>query len=272
MRVGDVSNVAEEHRRAVEIFNRQLVEVGNRRHRHVQVDVVFVIAHLRRARRDDDVGRVERIADVEGGDAVGIKRGGIEIRHHGAAHTAQRCGRGEAGNREELDADEVEAVVEQLAGRKHVAVDVELRDRDVAGVVGNDLRRLDAAWQIAQDGLGHRVDLRDRRADVRAGLEINPQQTNAVDRFGFDMLDAVDRGRISALGDEDDPALDVERGQTRIVPDDQHDRKIDLRENVDVHEAERQDPEHQHQHRHNGDGKWPAKGEANNPHKECRRP
>ena len=111
------------------------------------------------------------------------------------------------------------------------------------------------------------VHLRDRAADVSARLEINLEDADAVDRFGFDMLDAVDGGRVGALGNENHPALDVEGGKARIVPDDHDDRKIDRREDIHVHQAERKDAEDEHQERHHRDGERAAKREADNPHK-----
>ena len=50
-------------------------------------------------------------------------------------------------------------------------------------------------------------------ADVGARLEIDLQHADAGDRLRFDALDAVDRGRIGALADEDDAALHVLGGQ-----------------------------------------------------------
>ena len=141
MGVRDRGNVANMNRRSVGNLYWKLIEVGHGVGTHVQIDVVLIIAHLGRTRRDHDVCCRERVADVCRRNPVGIEQRGIQVHHHGPLHAAERRRAGKSGDGEELDTDEVKAVIEQLLLGEYVAEHVELRDRNVRRVIGNNLRR-----------------------------------------------------------------------------------------------------------------------------------
>jgi hypothetical protein len=106
------------------------------------------------------------------------------------------------------------------------------------------LRGLGSLRQDFQDRFRNRVDLRDRRADIRTRIEVNLHDSESVYRFGFEMLDPIDGGRVGALADQHHPPLDVERRQPGVIPHHHHDRQVDGGKDVHVHPRERQYPEH----------------------------
>ena len=76
----------------------------------------------------------------------------------------------------------------------------------------------------------------------------------AGDRERLDMIDAVDRRRVSALADQHDATLHVLGIEAVEAPGDVDDRDVDVREDVDNHAADG-DETHQHdEHRRNGHG------------------
>ncbi len=78
-------------------------------------------------------------------------------------------------------------------------------------------------------------------------MEIHLDQADAGDAIGFDAFDAIDRGRIGALADDDDATLHLLGRQSGVVPADENDRDVDLGEKVDHHTRHRQAPEQEHQ-------------------------
>ena len=143
-----------------------------------------------------------------------------EIHHHLPAAPAVRRGRRQARDREQAQPQEVQAVVEQLLLAQAVALDRELRDLNVGGVVLEDGWRREPRRHDAQGRVADGVDLRDGRADVSAFFEVDADQADAEQRLRLDARDAADRRREGALGDEHDPLLHVVRRQARVVPDD----------------------------------------------------
>ncbi len=250
MRVADGSDVAEKNRDAVGHFDRQLVELGHLGRVHVQVDVVLVVAHASRARRDDDVGGRESIADIHRRQAVGVHLLGIEVHDDRALNAADWCGRRKPRYRKELQPNEIQAVVKELLLRERLAEDVELSDRNVRRVVRNNIRGRSALGRLPQDRLRDRVDLRDGGADVRARLEINLEHADPENRLRLDMLDSVNGRGIGALADDHQPALHVDRVEAGIAPDHHHDRQVDGGKNIHVHQGEREDAHHEHEQRH----------------------
>src|ERR1700684_2223149 len=148
-----------------------------------------------------------------------------------ALNAANRSRRRKSGDRKKLQPNEIKPVVKQLLLRERLAKDVELSDRNVRRVVGDDIRSRRAGRRLAQNGLRHRVDLRDGGANVRARLEINLENADSDYRLRLDMLDSVNSRGIGALADDREPALHVNRVEPRVTPNHHHDREIDRREN-----------------------------------------
>ncbi len=214
--------------------------------------VVFAAADARGAGRHDDVRGLQRV------DAHRSATGPWPQSWPGSTSIMiWRClppkgaGRRQAGNGEQLDADEVEAVVEELLLGQRLAGDsvicttgtlAALNWMTLGGVMpGGAMRRMRVV---------DRVDLGDGAADIGAGLEIDLEQADAGNGLGLDALDAVDGGGIGALADQDDAPLHVLGGQAGIVPGDQHDRNVDDREDVDDHARHREPAHQQDQQRH----------------------
>src|SRR5258708_32758747 len=129
----------------------------------------------------------------------------IEVDDDRALNAADRRGRRKSRYREKLQPNEIQAVVKELLLRERLTEDVQLSDRNVRRVVGNDIWGGSADRRLAQNRLRDRVDLRDRGADVRARLEINLENADPEYRFRFDMLDSINRRGIRALADDHEP-------------------------------------------------------------------
>jgi hypothetical protein len=78
----------------------------------------------------------------------------------------------------------------------------------------------------------------DGRADVGAGMKRNLLEPETFDRLGFDVLDVVDAGWLSALADQHNAPFHVDRRKPGVLVDHHDDRRIDYRKNVDLHHGE----------------------------------
>ena len=167
MGVGDGRHVTEKDRCAVDHLNRQPVELCHLVGTAVELDAIFAIADLDRARRDDGVGVGQCRRDVLRGKPVGIKLRRVEVDHDRSRASAERRWRRQPLDAEQPHANEVEAVIEELLLRERVAEDVELCHRHVSGVVVNDVRRDHPGRKNRQQRLRHRPNLRDSRRGGR---------------------------------------------------------------------------------------------------------
>ena len=260
--VAHMADIADGDRHAVEHADRQRVEALHRRGAGVELHVVGAVADPRRAGGHDHVGRLQRGHHVVQRKALGRQSGRIDIDIDLPLLAAERPRRRQARNGEQLHPDEVQAVVVDLLLGQRLRRHRQLHHRHVRSIELDHRRRLHPGRRAAQDRVVDRGDLRDRAADVGAGLEIHLQDADARDRLRFDPRDAVDGGGIGALADEHDAAFHVLGGQAGIVPHHQHDGNVDDRKDVDDHPRDRQRAEQDDQHRGNRGRVGPAQGEA----------
>ena len=92
-----------------------------------------------------------------------------------------------------------------------------------------------------------------------------PTRANRFGRARLDALDAVDAGDgiLDRLGDE---RLDFFGRRARVDDDDVHERKADVREQVDAEPRHRHDAEHHEAHDEHRREDGPADGDVGNPH------
>ncbi len=89
-----------------------------------------------------------------------------------------------------------------------------------------------ARRQLPQLGLRNRGHLRDGLLDLRVRLKENLHHRNPVQRLRLDMLDVVDGGRERAFGHENDAVGHVLGVESVIIPDDAHDRNVDVGKDI----------------------------------------
>ena len=222
-----------------------------RRRRRVGAHRVLGVADLRRARRQRQVLRIDRIDDVERRQAPRQQLGRIDIDHDLAVLAAGRRRQGDAGNRRQLLAHAVDAVVVELLLVEPVGAEADLQHRHARGVELHDDRRLDAGRHQGANGVGRRDDLRDREVEIDVRLEVDLLDRQAVQGLRFDVLDAVDVGADRVLAVGRDALLHLRRAEAGVAPDHRHHRDADLRKDVGRHRhggdhAEKQDQGRQH--------------------------
>ena len=256
--VVNLPDILDENRRAnlpaVDEFDRDVVEIVDRRRQRIGPHRVLEVSHLRRSGRDSERLRIDGVDDIVWGQAFGLQLQRVDIDHDLPIFSAGRGRQRDAVNWRELLAHPVDAVIVELGAVERIRAQGNLKNRHARGVVADNDRRLDAGRHERADGVRGRNDLGDRQIDVDVGLEVKFLNGDAVERLRLDILDAVDvrRDRILAVGC--DPLLHLRRRETRILPNDRHDGDVDLGKNVGRHGqnsryAENQDQRRQHEKR-----------------------
>jgi hypothetical protein len=77
-------------------------------------------------------------------------------------------------------------------------------------------------------------------APISVRLKVNPLESDTFEGLGLDVVNTVHGGRVGTLADENDAPFHVDRREARVIVDNQDDRQVDCRKNVDVHQGEGQ--------------------------------
>src|SRR5213596_1580265 len=167
--VAHVGDVPEVDRRIADHLDRQVVQLGHGPGAGVHGDVVFELADLRGAGRQDDVLLAEGGDDVGRGQPLRLEQALVQVDHDLALLAAVRIRDRGAGDGHELGPEEVEArVVELRLGQSRQG---ELQNGHRRRAVVDDQRRLGAGRQLAQDSLRHRRHLRVGGIEARMRLQ-----------------------------------------------------------------------------------------------------
>ena len=157
----------------------------------VRIDVVVEISDLNVARRKNDVRLTQGPHHVHRTDLPGFQLERIDIELDLTPWSAKRLRNGCAGNARELIANEVLSDVLQIAVRHSFAVHRDQTNGKARSVGLEHHRRQGAGRQVlhirdGQVGDGRRVNVR-----IGVGLKIDANDTDAVQRSRFDMIDAA---------------------------------------------------------------------------------
>jgi hypothetical protein len=244
MHLRDVVHV--DHR-APHALDRQVAELGNFRWRAVQVDGVFEITDLFRARRRDEVLRGERVGDVLAGQTARLHRCSVEVEHHLRRLAAERKGNARALYRDQGRAHEVEAEIPESLLGQSLARQRELDDGYRRGTVIDDQRRRCAGRQLLEQGLRNRGDLCVGGGDIGRWVKEDLDDAEGRIRIRLDVLDVVHRRRQCALERSDDAPGHVVGRQTLVLPGHADDGNVDARKDIDRHadRGERADDENE---------------------------
>ena len=152
----------------------------------------------------------------------GVKTSGqqlvrIDIDHDLPVFAAGRGRQRHAGDRRQLLAHAVDAVIVELLLVQAVGAEAELKHRHARRVELHDDRRLNSGRHQRADCIGRRDDLRDREVEIHVRLEIDLLNRQSVERLRLDILDAVDVGadRILAVGG--DALLHLRRAEAGVL-------------------------------------------------------
>ena len=184
---------------AVDVLHGQVVEGGHRVRTAVEAHPIFLWPKLHGARGQRQVLEVHRVADVGRGDTLGQQRLRIEVHHDLPRLAAIRQRQRDAGDRRDLLADAVDAVVVELRLRERLGAQRQLDDRHARGAVLNDQRRDGADRQAAKNRLRHRGHLRERGLHVDVRLEVDLDDGRAGIGLRLDRAHVADRRRDRVL-------------------------------------------------------------------------
>ncbi len=177
--MADVANV--DHR-SVDRANREIIQLGNFVGCAVGFNLVLERPDFGSAGRKNDVLGADRGDDVGGSEALGLKRGQVDIHLYLALLAAIRVGNAGSGDRNQLSANEVEAEVIELLFCEALPGETELDDGHARCGVLDDQRRRCSLRQLPELSLRNRGDLGDGVADVDLGLKENLDDSDAVHR------------------------------------------------------------------------------------------
>jgi hypothetical protein len=147
-----------------------------------------------------------------------------------------------------------------------IAAQARQQHGNAGGVVLEDERWKDAGRQYPQDLLRLGVHLGDGCRDRRVGLEVEPRDSGAPERHGFDVLDPIHRRGECPLSHVNDTVLHLGRRQPGVAPDHADDRNVDARKNVYGHGHDGKDAQDGDQQGQYDERVRPAQCEADNPH------
>ncbi len=267
-----LADVLQEYRLPVDVFDRNVVEVGDGRRHRIGAHRVLRIADLGETRRQGQVLRIDRVHHVRRGQASGLKLERIDIDHDLSVLAAVRGRKGHARHRGKLLAQVVEPVVIELLLTETVGAEAELQHRNARGVVLHHDRRLDAGRHQGADCIRRRDDLRDGEVEVDVGLEINLLDRDAVEGLRLHVLDAghVGADRVLAVGR--DALLHLRHAQAGVLPDHRHHRNVDLREDVLRHDRDGRNAEKHNEGGQDVEGVRKFQCKSNDAHDLTRRP
>ena len=120
---------------------------------------------------------------------------------------------------------------------------LDLNDRHVGRAVAQDQRRRDVARHVFQHHERAARQLRDRPADIRAFVQIDLDDADALIAVGLDPRDVVHQRRELALVERQNAVLDVFGAHAVVGPDDADDRDVDLGKDVGRHPQEGAGPQ-----------------------------
>ena len=209
---------------------------------------------------------VDGLLDVDGGDVVGVHQIGVGIDHDlpDFAAVGQRDrGAFDVG---ETRADEGDAEVVEFGFAEAFAGERKLDDGDGGGVELDDVGRVGAGGEDAEDGLNDGGDLRDGELYLDIGLKVDADDGDALVGLGLGVLDVVDGGGEGALADGDDASFHLGGGEAAVGPDDGDDGDIDVGEDILRGLDGRADAEEEDQEREDDEGIGAPEREFNNPH------
>ncbi len=119
-------------------FDRHIVNLADSCGAAVDIDVVFELADLRGAGRQNQILRIHGVDDIERGQAFRLERGRLDIDHHLALLAAVGPRHGRPGHGRELRADKIRAEIVQLLFGQALTGERQLENGNGGGVKGHD--------------------------------------------------------------------------------------------------------------------------------------
>src|SRR5712692_3985053 len=216
--VAHVSDVLHVNRRAVDGFDREIVEFLDGLRAAIHLHVVLEGAELRRSRGENQVLRVDRVYDINGGKPLGLECRGIDINADDALLAAVGERRGGTRHGRELRTDKIVAVIEELLLAHRVAGQADLNDRHGRRRIDDHQRRRGSGREESQKSLRNSGGLGQRGLNIGAWLKENFNDGDAVKRLRFDVLNVIHQHGDAALDVGGDALLHFLGLETVVSP------------------------------------------------------
>ena len=232
MHIGDVANIDDG---AVDLLDRQVVDLFQRHRAGVQSDVPVELAQLLVAGRQNQILHRDRVHHIIGRYVVGLH--GFLIQIDLDLQNLAAIGRRDSGSgdRRKLRPNEVLPKVEQLHLRQFLARQRQLQDGHGSRVVAQHVWWRDPGWQKLEHRLRCRSHLGQSGGDVNVLLEEYFDDAVAVERLQLDVLDIRHLGGHITFVVVNDTAGHVVGQQPIVGPDHADDGNVDVRKNIDRH-------------------------------------
>ena len=146
--VTHLSDVTDSNLRAIDHFNRQIVQGVDPRRKSIDVDRILRRAKFGRATGKDQRLRIDRVRYISLRQVLFLKFSRIEIDRDESLLATERERNRDAWNADQTDADLIEREVKGLLFGKCVAADAILQDRNGGSVVLNNERWCRAGWKL----------------------------------------------------------------------------------------------------------------------------
>ena len=238
-----LADIPHEHGLPVDVFDRNIVELGDGRRHRIGAHRVLRVADLGETRRQSQVLRVDCVDDIRRREPFGLELDRVDVDHDLPVLAAVGSWEGHARDRSELLAQIVDPVIVELLFIERVRAQAELQDRNARGVVRHHGRWLYAGRHQGADRICRRDDLGDREIEVHSRLEIDLLDRDAVECLRLHIFDAVDVRADGVLAIGGDALLHLRRAEAGVLPDHRDDRNVDFRKDVYRHHRNSREPE-----------------------------
>ncbi len=226
-----VAQIDGRQRRQADRHVPELLDVVDDR---VQRDQGIFVAHENVPGGGHAVRLGDGLSHLVGRDVVEAELVGLEVDEDGAQRSAERRRRGDPGERREHRPHAVQGRVLKLAQGAGRAREREIADRDVSGVEAQDEGRHGPRRHERFGAIDVIDRFRQGRRHVRTGMEVQFDQSDALDVLRFDRLDPVDVEEV-VLVVVDDVAFHLRRAQAAVRLRDVDRRHAQIGQDVALH-------------------------------------
>ena len=253
-------------RRSVRLFDRQVADALQRHRRRVDVNVVLVLADLRRSARLHHVLHRHRIQYIARRQTLGLQQLRVDVQHDRTLFAAIDIRNHGARYRHKLRTNKVQTKIVEILLAQSFPRQAKLDNRHARRAEVDDLWRKNARRKTAQLKLRGRRDLRVGGIQARPRLQIKLNDHLARNRGRLDVLNVIHQHRQRLLVGRRQPSFELLRIQARILPCNRHHRNVNVGKNVGRRARDHHRRSNQNEDRQHDEGVRSAEGYFYDPH------